>query len=377
MNRMIAIIDRASSAKKCRSASKANSFFVRQKKNSFLLTLNQIRIATQMSSSSSHPPPAPTVDPYQLFGLQKSFSVEELRRKYKTLAMQVHPDKTGGSDYLFKECYSAYKFLLKEFEKRQIDKPFNELREQSRSYVDRQRTDEGSRRAVVANMTSASTKSSGSGGGGGNGRFNVARFNRVFDEARLDNPVDDHGYGEWMSPSTKNRDDIDVRNFVGEYSQDRFNNAFDKKVPVSKQQSQALIRKTNAPQCVSLGSRQGAQFCELGVSKITDFGDKLTNKGISYADYKRAHTTERLVDPALLAAAEEMSKRPLPAAMKQMEADRERISYMMSDRDRHVYERRRIKEERQEAERAEYMLRQDALIEKTFHKFNRLLMGGS
>ena len=345
-------------------------------------------------SSSSGSSGIGGIDPYRLFGLQKNFNLEDLRKKYKSIAIQVHPDKTGGSDYLFKQCYTAYKYLLAEYEQRQSDKPFYDLRNQSRSYVKQQGTDDGSRRAAMNMMQQASqasqasqaaqasqasshsSSSSSTGSKGSTGRFNIAKFNRVFDEARLDDPNHDHGYGNWMSQSSKNRDDIDVRNFMGDFNQDRFNRTFDKKVPVSKQQTQALIRKTNEPQCVSLGSRQGQAFTELGVAKIDDFGDRLTNKGISYADYKRAHSTERLVDPALVAAAEQKSREiHMPSAMKQLEADRDKISYMMNDRDRHVYERRRLKQQRADNERMEYIKRQDSVIERTYHRLNKLLLG--
>lgn len=350
---------------------------VRQKKNNFLLTdktdsrtwvTNEA--ALSMASSSAAAPPG--IDPYQLFGLSKNFTLEQLRKKYKGIAIQVHPDKTGGSDYLFKQCYTAYKHLLKEYEKRDADRPFYELRNQSRSFIDTQGRDNPSSRSR------SRAGAAGSHAEAASGKFDAARFNAIFDEHRLEDPTADHGYGHWMASSSKTREDIDIRNTMGKFDSGNFNRMFDRAVPVSKKQSQALAARFKEPtSALALGGRSAPQFTELGVSKVDDFGDQLTNKGISYADYKRAHTTERLVDPALLAAAEQRSQRiNLPTAMKQMEAKRENMSYMMSERDRRVYERQKILQQREEAKRQENLKRRDTLIEHTFERLSRLMIGG-
>ena len=40
-------------------------------------------------------------DPYEILGLTKRFTLEELKHNYKRVAKRVHPDR-GGNEKLFK-----------------------------------------------------------------------------------------------------------------------------------------------------------------------------------------------------------------------------------------------------------------------------------
>lgn len=53
------------------------------------------------------------MDPYQVLGLRKGASPEEIKAAYKKLAMKTHPDKTGGDDTEFKKVKQAYDSLTK------------------------------------------------------------------------------------------------------------------------------------------------------------------------------------------------------------------------------------------------------------------------
>lgn len=50
-------------------------------------------------------------DFYNLLGVEKSASQEELKKAFRKLAHQYHPDKTGGDDSKFKEINEAYQVL--------------------------------------------------------------------------------------------------------------------------------------------------------------------------------------------------------------------------------------------------------------------------
>ncbi len=50
-------------------------------------------------------------DYYEVLGVSKSASADELKRAYRKLAMQHHPDKHGGDDSQFKEISEAYDTL--------------------------------------------------------------------------------------------------------------------------------------------------------------------------------------------------------------------------------------------------------------------------
>ncbi len=57
-------------------------------------------------------------DYYEVLGVSKSASADELKKAYRRLAVQHHPDKEGGSEEKFKEVSEAYD-VLKDSQKRQ------------------------------------------------------------------------------------------------------------------------------------------------------------------------------------------------------------------------------------------------------------------
>src|SRR3954470_5275621 len=50
-------------------------------------------------------------DYYEILGVNKSATAEEIKRAYRKLAMEHHPDKHGGDDAKFKELGEAYETL--------------------------------------------------------------------------------------------------------------------------------------------------------------------------------------------------------------------------------------------------------------------------
>jgi hypothetical protein len=55
----------------------------------------------------------PGFDPYQVLGLEKSASDEEVKKRFRQLMLKIHPDKAGveGTNFLTQMVLAAYKMI--------------------------------------------------------------------------------------------------------------------------------------------------------------------------------------------------------------------------------------------------------------------------
>ena len=58
---------------------------------------------------------------YKILGISKNASKDEIKRAYRRLAHQYHPDKNGGDDTKFKEINEAYQILSNDAKRQQYD----------------------------------------------------------------------------------------------------------------------------------------------------------------------------------------------------------------------------------------------------------------
>lgn len=59
---------------------------------------------------------------YEILGVSKNASDDEIKRAYRRLAHQYHPDKNGGDDKKFKEINEAYQVLGSKEKREQYDR---------------------------------------------------------------------------------------------------------------------------------------------------------------------------------------------------------------------------------------------------------------
>ena len=60
-------------------------------------------------------------DYYKILGVEKTASVEDIKKAYRRLAHKHHPDK-GGNEQTFKELNEAYQILSNNEKRSQYDK---------------------------------------------------------------------------------------------------------------------------------------------------------------------------------------------------------------------------------------------------------------
>jgi len=61
-------------------------------------------------------------DYYEILGVGKNASQDEIKRAYRKLAHEHHPDKKGGDEKKFKEINEAYQILGDEQKRQQYDR---------------------------------------------------------------------------------------------------------------------------------------------------------------------------------------------------------------------------------------------------------------
>lgn len=281
------------------------------------------------------------VDPYHILGISKKFTLEELRDKYKALAVKVHPDK-GGTQELFLLVTKCYKALLKEYEKRKSQKEYHELKTEFNKNMQK-------------HTPTASSSMSGQ-------KFDIDKFNKVFSENKLDNPYD-KGYGNWMSDAPP-PDEVQVKK--KNIDNDKFNALFEKSTRLDK--NNKYIIKYTEPEPMIASKKIG--FTELGADHIEDFsGENTTNKNLNYMDYKVAHTTSKIVDPKLLKEVKSYRN------MEELERHRSTLKYDMEEDIAEVVAARERAERHKEQQRRQAQQKHDDMISSHYERVNKLFLG--
>ena len=251
------------------------------------------------------------MDPYSILGVPKNCDRDTLKKKYKQLALASHPDR-GGSEALFKIIKLSYQKINEEIKLRQIDKQFNELKTE---FSENKKKNEKPKKnkLIEDNFSNSKTKINSE-----SSPDFITSFNKVFDETKLENP-NDIGYSHLMDKTTSKRDDINIKNTIGKFNYDNFNNSFEK--ITLKNTNQIMKYKDPLPTSIT----KNLNFVELGVDNIDDFSGKneCSSQSLRFMDYQNAHTTNRLVDP------NHVHKRNESNNVQQIEMERTNINFQM------------------------------------------------
>jgi curved DNA-binding protein CbpA len=278
-----------------------------------------------------------SLDPYKVFNVPRNFSMEDVKNKYRRLALKLHPDKNANNPVtaqLFQGIHHCYMLLVEEDKKRKADRPFQELRDEARHLAQQQEADRDAGPPAAMMMGK---------------KFNIERFNSLYSEHRIKDAFDD-GYGEWM------------QQVPPEKASERYNDA------VQKRELQVQNRGAMPLELVS------ADTYLLGSTKVKDYSKPVSitgagsgkGTGLVYTDYKVAHTTSKLIsDP----------NAPFKQydSIDQLERERANISYTMSEKEAAKVAKAKRKDARREEKRIHAVHERDELMRKQWEKMRMLL----
>ena len=306
-------------------------------------------------------------NPYEIIGVSKRFTLDELKYNYKKVAKRVHPDR-GGNEKLFKLVTLAYKQLLEIHKLKQINKEFNELKSDFQEFTtnqdNQQRRHRDLHRSSDRNSDRSSDRSSKKSSRSRqnqqdfNGNFGDM-FNKIYEENKIED-VYDRGYGDLMTESDANRPDIDIKKTVN--SMKNFNQAFDS-APISKHNKKIIKYRDPIALPTSLKT---LQYTEIGVDRINDFSTETSN--LSCVDYKKAHSTSKLIDKNYV------RQRTGYNDIGGLEAERANIDYNMSEEDLRKQAYLKKKEQLKELKRLERIQQMDMMHQESFNRVNELMV---
>ena len=302
-------------------------------------------------------------NPYEIIGVSKRFTLDELKYNYKKVAKRVHPDR-GGNEKLFKLVTLAYKQLLEIHKLKQINKEFNELKSDFQEFTSNQDNQQRRHRDLHRNSNRSSDRSSKKSSRSrqnqqdSNGNFGDM-FNKVYEENKIED-VYDRGYGDLMTESDANRPDIDIKKTVN--SMKNFNQAFDS-APISKHNKKIIKYRDPIALPTSLKT---LQYTEIGIDKLSDFSTETSN--LSCVDYKKAHSTSKLIDKNYV------RQRTGYNDIGGLEAERANIDYNMSEEDLRKQAYLKKKEQLKELKRLERLQQMDMMHQESFNRVNELMV---
>lgn len=204
-------------------------------------------------------------DALDVFALDAGFGLDDLKLAYRTTALRVHPDK-GGSQELFQTVNECFRILTMEHRDRKGGSLHDQLKRDFEADVGNYGNDGSS----ILDKD----------------KFDVARFNQVFETTQVDDPAKDGGYGSWLE-SDQDLKRPAKHKINPKAGADAFNRAFEQSVPFEAQQRAIVVRP------VDLTCGSSLWLTELGVDTVEDY---TTSLGF---DCRLAHTTQRLADPSI------------------------------------------------------------------------------
>lgn len=255
-----------------------------------------------------------------VFGLGEKYGREELSGAYRRVALRCHPDKGGRQDLFdtVRDCYEA-------------------LRDHALAsgYWDAADVGAAYESAAAARTAQASGGFRGEGWrAGGSARpasgaaFNVAEFNRLYEETRGKNLERDAGYSDWLSRAAAEFAEPTEPSISPGAGAEAFNRAFERLTPALTSETGAVILR---PQYASAGGLAGALYDD-----DEEVGDYTTDVGggLCGSDCRIAHGEQRLASGRWARAEVRVDRGTIGRVAAQRSAELESLTTQSGDRAR-------------------------------------------
>lgn len=282
------------------------------------------------------------LDPYEILQVDYDADMKQIRNNFKYLILQHHPDK-GGDPRYFQIIKQAYAYVYNQ-KKEEIKLNQRENMTHQQYITKRQSSDPYSNPTQQINHHPADRYNRNDVTLLNPGNFDVNNFNTMYKNNRLED-VNDDGYGNIMDKSTNSREEVDQLSKHNNVRQ--FN------------KQEIVIYEEPEPIC-----NMKQQYQELGVDKISDYGNKSMGRNIQYTDYMNAYSEKDQITSNTANVRNKEYK-----TVGQLQAERNSISYEMNDSDKRK-QRLREKEELRKEQRRKYRLNQND--DQTFEQFDRM-----
>jgi curved DNA-binding protein CbpA len=300
------------------------------------------------------------LDQYEVLEIDKKFNWDELKTAYRKTALLTHPDKEGGNRIIFNFVTECFKSLAEEYKSRESNKSFIELKKQAKDYYDNENNDNDNNNENNDNeKISAPIKGS---------NFNE-KFNKKFEMCKLDNEEEDFGYGDIMTESSNDRDDLpDPKNLFEKQKFD--NSSFNKifiKHTLPPPPSQVIKYKDPEPLVLA----KTMNYTEIGGKRPDDYSssvEKSSKNNLIYTDYKIAYTNTRLVDDETFTIKNFKN-------VEEYQAHRNsKFKKGLTEKEKKYFELKKLKEEKEEYERQQRIKQHDLKIKLNNDKASRLYL---
>tara|TARA_Y100000590_G_scaffold179768_1_gene204935 strand:+ start:29325 stop:30485 length:1161 start_codon:yes stop_codon:yes gene_type:complete len=270
-------------------------------------------------------------NPQEILRLNNNFTLDELKSAYRHFSLMTHPDRPNGSEISFNIVNKAYVDLVKHIELKKEDKPHNELRNNSKSYIKEQNSN---------NKQDSRIK----------GSFNINEFNKYFNNDKIETP-EDQGYQNWLTESTN-----DSVKYDKSFNTESFNEFYINNV---RENSKSVVKHTIPKELCSHNNN----YQELGISKVSNFTGNAGS--LNYSDIIEALSNSNI--------ANNVSKRENYNSISHLESERNNIS-SLTDSEIHEIERVKALENEEEKQRQYIIQQQDNKNFERYDKINSIML---